>query len=507
MTKTEPILRDEELLQRATSGDPNALERLLGEKYKAVLATTFAITGNREDALDAAQCALINLWRVGIDGGPNCGVDAWVYSCAHNAAVDLVRTRTSRRARDLAANPTSESNEVLMPPDKAALDEALEAVREELAALPPQTAILLELHHLGELTLAEVSRQTGMTVDACKQRLSRGRTELRERLERRGVNPLTLAALPGAFESLRAEAHGWALRIDPAEHLKIAKSMAARRHATGARGLSSVSSNTPDGLNQVAKMQREFNRDSRSSHSTKRTLVAAALLCLACGAVVSVNKFVTQTRGAHLSAVTAVRVESASVLAPTSSQPTPDGHALRGLQPTTSASHARVPGATPRWQIPRFIAGSYLPLAIAANGTSVALLLQEYKPDMRTIGLRVVESSDGGQTWSGGSLLEGYGDGAVSIDEKGNCIVLAMAGATGRKSQLYGSNTNSDCYARVDWLLKKPGGTFSIPQTLWNAPPGEEFIDSPKLIPVARSLVGLCIPDHTRSAAGAALQR
>jgi hypothetical protein len=98
--------------------------------------------------------------------------------------------------------------------DTAARQEALTALREELAALPSLTASIVALHHLEELSVAEVAHLTGLSVDACKQRLSRGREELRQRLERRGVALASIAVFTLLVDELFSASSAMAAEIE-----------------------------------------------------------------------------------------------------------------------------------------------------------------------------------------------------------------------------------------------------------------------------------------------------
>ena len=69
-----------------------------------------------------------------------------------------------------------------MPDEQLEREETLSALREELLALPSDIASLLALYHFDGQSVAEIARVTKISVDACKQRLSRGREELRQRI-------------------------------------------------------------------------------------------------------------------------------------------------------------------------------------------------------------------------------------------------------------------------------------------------------------------------------------
>src|SRR5688572_8398589 len=139
-------LDDAVLLERARRGDRPALETLLERHAPAAAAYAYALTGHREDALDAAQAALLQVAQYVTDGFPDQAFKTCVYVCTHHAAIDLQRQKISRQKRDDIV--AGQQKETAMPTDGVERDEILAAMREELAELPQETAAALALYHL-----------------------------------------------------------------------------------------------------------------------------------------------------------------------------------------------------------------------------------------------------------------------------------------------------------------------------------------------------------------------
>ena len=209
-------LGDDALAQRART-DPVALDALLHRSAPLAARTAYSILGRHDDAMDAAQDALIRV-AAGLKGlWSGNSYRAWLFSYARSAAIDLRRKNASveRLARQQSHSVTEK--EQPMPEALAERDERLAALREELGELPEVTAAALSLHHLEGMPVSTVAAQIGLSVDACKQRLSRGREELRERLERRGFAPEGAALLAGAgLEKVFSSAQAWADGVAPA---------------------------------------------------------------------------------------------------------------------------------------------------------------------------------------------------------------------------------------------------------------------------------------------------
>lgn len=129
-----------------------------------------AMTGDREEARDCVQEAFVRAWShrrtLETAGNP----DAWVRTTAYRLAVSRWRRAVrGRRDPDRAIGSTA----VARPPDE---NRAL--LIAALRCLPAEQRRALVLHHLVDLPVAEVARETGAPEGTVKARLSRGRAAL-----------------------------------------------------------------------------------------------------------------------------------------------------------------------------------------------------------------------------------------------------------------------------------------------------------------------------------------
>ena len=136
---------------------------------RAVVAQVYAMVGNLAEAEDAVAEAYARAWqrwrqlhRYGDPAG-------WVRTVAYRIAVS-----SWRRARNRATAHASYSSAGPVPgPDGQTL-----ALVEALQRLPITQRRAVVLHHLVGMSVAEISAETGGTVSAVKQWLSRGRRAL-----------------------------------------------------------------------------------------------------------------------------------------------------------------------------------------------------------------------------------------------------------------------------------------------------------------------------------------
>src|SRR6185436_3601391 len=106
--------------------------------------------------------------------------------------------------------------EAEMAPHGIENEETATALREELTKLPSETTAVLAMYHLEGRPVADIAAQTGLSQNACMLRLSRGREQLRERLERRGIALASITLLAGQLDELFGSARAWAAEIEPA---------------------------------------------------------------------------------------------------------------------------------------------------------------------------------------------------------------------------------------------------------------------------------------------------
>ncbi|HYF50241.1 MAG TPA: sigma-70 family RNA polymerase sigma factor [Planctomycetota bacterium] len=181
---------DDERLAAEASSNPAALEVLLERHWRTAFIAAFAVLNRREDASDVAQETLLRVaeglrtrWQSG-------SLRGWVAITARRLALNACARERARKARESACRPS-----VAADACGSADAEGIDALREELASLPEVTGQIIAMYHIHAQNIDEISRATGLSADACRQRLVRGRRELARRLERRGIRAACLFLL------------------------------------------------------------------------------------------------------------------------------------------------------------------------------------------------------------------------------------------------------------------------------------------------------------------------
>jgi RNA polymerase sigma-70 factor (ECF subfamily) len=170
---------DAALLARLKAGDEAAFD-VLYDRYRARIFTLLRLGRNRtlaEDLLDEVWLRLIsNLRRLRED----TNLAAWLFTVARN----LYWTARRRTAADHLAESWlwPEPQQWPSPFDLASAGELARGIERGLAELPTQYREVLLLVGVEGLTPAEAADVCGISREALRQRLSRARAALWERL-------------------------------------------------------------------------------------------------------------------------------------------------------------------------------------------------------------------------------------------------------------------------------------------------------------------------------------
>jgi RNA polymerase sigma-70 factor, ECF subfamily len=171
---------DDALATRAAGGDRRALETLLERHVDRIHAVCRRVLGDREDALDATQEAMIAVAR-GIDHfDGRSAFTTWLYRVATNAALDEGR-RKARRPEPV--DLPRETPAHVSPED--AVDARLD-VDAALRDLPEDFRVAVVLRDLCDLDYAEIAEVLGVPAGTVRSRIARGRAALADALGNRG---------------------------------------------------------------------------------------------------------------------------------------------------------------------------------------------------------------------------------------------------------------------------------------------------------------------------------
>src|SRR5262245_48314269 len=153
--------------------DEATFERVTREYARRLFAVAYRMLGNRADAEDAVQRALLKCFAARDSYSTQWAVSTWLYRALTNVCIDELRRRRSRTAAGRASSEIA--------PRHAGAGTAGERVDVEraLAHVPREARVLLALHYVNGLSVVELARVRGISVNTVKSQLARGKTIMR----------------------------------------------------------------------------------------------------------------------------------------------------------------------------------------------------------------------------------------------------------------------------------------------------------------------------------------
>lgn len=177
-------MNEEKLIQRAAKGDAAAFNELLGQHERRMYAVCLRMCGNREDAQDCLQEAMLRVYRAISGFKGQSSFSTWVYRVTMNACLDELRRKKNKPSASLDGlldagwSPADESD----TPEKHAMNsERRKLIRQTISELPEDMRSAVVLRDIQGFSYDEIARMLDISVGTIKSRISRGREKLREK--------------------------------------------------------------------------------------------------------------------------------------------------------------------------------------------------------------------------------------------------------------------------------------------------------------------------------------
>ena len=180
-----------EAIRAVLAGDRDAYRVLMDRHFCAVARVAFRITGNQDDAEEAAQEAFLRAYNKLPNFRQDSKFSTWIMRIVMNTAINLVE----RRNRDLSyhaprvAEETSAADHTVRVADRQAGPESILLNREAssmrraaMAELTPMERTAFTLRHMEDVPMAEIAAALNVTSNSAKQAVFRAVSKLRRSL-------------------------------------------------------------------------------------------------------------------------------------------------------------------------------------------------------------------------------------------------------------------------------------------------------------------------------------
>lgn len=178
---------DELLLRRACKGDVQAFEELMQSHESRIYAIALRMMGNREDAQDCAQEAMVRIYRAMGSFKDQSALATWIYRITMNTCLDELRRRKARKVTSLDSlvdNGWSPTDTGDTPEEHGLRVEKQNALNQAIQSLPDDMRAAIILRDVKGYSYDEIASILDANVGTIKSRISRGREKLREILSK-----------------------------------------------------------------------------------------------------------------------------------------------------------------------------------------------------------------------------------------------------------------------------------------------------------------------------------
>src|SRR5262245_64379539 len=181
--QTSPAVSDEQLWRLSCEGDREAFTTIV-ERYQSLICSlAYSACGALGSSEDMAQETFITAWHRLKDLRDPSKLRQWLCGIVRNIAANAVRRERRRggepESLDAAAGELSVEDD---PAAQTITRDEETLLWRTLAEMPESYREPLVLFYREDRSVAEVAVQLDLTADTVKQRLSRGRTMLREEM-------------------------------------------------------------------------------------------------------------------------------------------------------------------------------------------------------------------------------------------------------------------------------------------------------------------------------------
>ncbi|MFI6470549.1 RNA polymerase sigma factor SigM [Streptomyces sp. NPDC050516] len=173
-------ISDQDLLARHVEGDPDAFGEIVRRHRDRLWAVALRTLGDREEAADAVQDALVSAYRAAHTFRGQSAVTTWLHRITVNACLDRARKAASRKTSPV--DDTERLDQLIEPHESAEAPAERQDLHrqliEALGTLPPDQRAALVLVDMQGYPVAEAAEVLDVPTGTVKSRCARGRARL-----------------------------------------------------------------------------------------------------------------------------------------------------------------------------------------------------------------------------------------------------------------------------------------------------------------------------------------
>jgi len=189
MGRSAAVQSDEALAERVASGD-HAAFAALAQRYETPLYNfVLRFLGSPDDAADAAQETLIQVFQALPASRPNFAFRPWLYRVARNKCIDMLRRRRTTPFSAIGSDPDEDTafehtiaDSDPLPDEVAERADIQRILQTAIDRLPEKYRLVVSLRYAAELTFAEIGESLGLPENTVKTHFQRAKAMLRTSL-------------------------------------------------------------------------------------------------------------------------------------------------------------------------------------------------------------------------------------------------------------------------------------------------------------------------------------
>ena len=180
---------EREIIEKVRQGDNQAYEILVERYQSKIYNLALRMCGNEDDAFDLAQDAFVRAWKSLGSFQFESAFSTWLFRLTSNLCLDFLRAKKRRAAVSLTMSGEEDEEAQLDVPDPAMTpEEAVMAAEdrrilmEAINSLSADYRQIITLRAINDLSYAQIAQVLNIQEGTVKSRLSRARTELKNKL-------------------------------------------------------------------------------------------------------------------------------------------------------------------------------------------------------------------------------------------------------------------------------------------------------------------------------------